>query len=376
MKKNLGIFLLLSFLFHQCSNGSTLNLAKKVEEPKTNLPFVIVTPSYNNSSYVGKNLQSIFSQDYNNYRLIYIDDASTDTTYEDVKNIIEEKGVIQKVELIRNEKNQKALYNLYKAIHSCKDEEIVIILDGDDWFSNDHVLSDLNKYYANKNVWMTYGQYMRHPDSQIGLCQAVSMEFLKNANMRKGPWYYSHLRTFYAGLFKKIRLEDLSQDGQFFPVTYDLAIMFPMLEMARTHAFFTPEVFYVYNWENPTCDQKIREKEQLAVEAYLRGKTVYSPLKLHPAKNEQKNACDLVVFSFNRPLQLFALLESTELHVKGMRKIAVLMRSDEEFIEGYNKVKERFPYVHFVEQPKINTRESFKPILLDLLFGKFGKDAN
>lgn len=377
---SLLLIVFLMGIFQQCSGAnSTLNIAKKIENTTKKNPFVVVVPSYNNRAYFENNLSSIFSQDYDNFRVIYVDDASTDETLELVKNYIETNNLKDKVELVHNETNKRALYNLYKAIHSCKNDEIVVILDGDDWFASTHVLSDLNKYYADKNVWMTYGQYIRYPDENMGLCKPVTRDFLANAKPRQGPWLYSHLRTFYAGLFKRIQLEDLTQNGQFYPVTYDLAIMYPMLEMAREHAYFTPDISYVYNWENPITDQKIREQEQLRVETYIRGLPIYKQLKTHPKEPFSKSSSDvsdLIVFSYNRPMQLYALLESTEKHVKGFRKIGVLYRADEEYDGGYEIVKKRFPQVHYQKQPKVNPKKQFKPMVMQMLFGKFGKGAD
>ncbi len=42
--------------------------------------FVIVIPSNNNKDWYQKNLDSVFNQRYLNYRVIYIDDGSTDNT--------------------------------------------------------------------------------------------------------------------------------------------------------------------------------------------------------------------------------------------------------------------------------------------------------
>ena len=40
--------------------------------------FTIITPSYNNVEWVEFNLASVLNQTYSNYRVMYIDDASTD----------------------------------------------------------------------------------------------------------------------------------------------------------------------------------------------------------------------------------------------------------------------------------------------------------
>ena len=372
--------LVFSAIFQECSAlNRSLNIAKKTDVICENLPFVIVVASYNNAFYYERNLSSIFSQDYQNFRVIYIDDASKDSTHELVENYINANNLHNKIELIQNTTNKKALYNLYKAIHSCRNDEIIVILDGDDWFANTHVLSDLNKYYADKNVWLTYGQYIRYPDEQLGLCRPVAKEFLTKGKPRQGPWLYSHLRTFYAGLFKRIKLEDLTQNGQFYPVTCDLAIMYPMLEMAREHSYFTPDISYVYNWENPITDEKIREQEQLKIESYIRSLSQYKPVKDHPKeffKKTNQDVSDLIIFSYNRPMQLYALLESTQKHVEGLRKIGVLYRSDSEYIDSYEKVKKQFPHVDYHQQPKENPKKHFKPMLMEMLFGKFGKGSN
>src|SRR5258708_2734004 len=74
-------------------------------------PFVIVIPSYNNEQFCERNLKSVLSQKYDNFRVIYIDDCSKDGTYGKVEKIIEESGQQAKVTLIRNETNRGAMEN-------------------------------------------------------------------------------------------------------------------------------------------------------------------------------------------------------------------------------------------------------------------------
>jgi hypothetical protein len=50
--------------------------------------------------------------------------------------------------LIRNPVRVGALENLYRCIHTCDDQEIVILLDGDDWLAHPRVLQTLNAVYA------------------------------------------------------------------------------------------------------------------------------------------------------------------------------------------------------------------------------------
>ena len=59
--------------------------------------FVFIISSYNNSQYIKKNLDSILNQTYKLWRIIYIDDHSTDETFNLVNNYIKTNnlGLVQ-----------------------------------------------------------------------------------------------------------------------------------------------------------------------------------------------------------------------------------------------------------------------------------------
>ena len=118
---------------------------------------VIVIASYNNKQWYKRNLDSIFAQEYENYLVIYTDDCSPDGTYELVKSYIKEKGQEHRVILIHNTERRRALANIYTIVHSCKNTDIIAILDGDDWFAHNLVLARVNQEYKDPNVWLTYG---------------------------------------------------------------------------------------------------------------------------------------------------------------------------------------------------------------------------
>jgi hypothetical protein len=242
-------------------------------------PMVIIIASYNNKDWYKLNLDSVFRQNYTNYRIIYIDDASTDKTGDLVEKHIKEKHQENRVTLIKNKKNLKALANIYSAIHEfSKDNEIVVVIDGDDWLAHDHVFALLNKVYQDPNVWMTYGQFLWCPEGDLGFCSPFPQNIIDSRDFRNYTWVSSHLRTFYSGLFKKIKFEDLTDKDGFFPVTCDLAIMFPMLEMASPRICFIPDVLYVYNRMTPLNDDKVRFDRQIHYTNICRNKPKYSAL--------------------------------------------------------------------------------------------------
>lgn len=240
---------------------------------------VVVICSYNNQEWYERNLDSVFTQIYDNYRVIYVDDCSPDGTGKLVQDYIQKNHLESKVTLIRNTTRMGALANLYKAIWMCAPSDIVVNLDGDDWFPHRDVLKHISHVYADKNVWLTYGQFVYYPSYQYGLGEEIPSHVIAENSFRTCHQGTTALRTFYAGLFHQIKKEDLLYNGEFFSAGYDLAIMFPMLEMAGKHSRFIPEINYVYNIQNQINDHKVRFDEQAEVDHYIRKKEKYQPLK-------------------------------------------------------------------------------------------------
>ena len=252
---------------------------------------VVVVASYNNLQYHRTNLGSIFDQKYSNYHVIYIDDCSNDGMYEKIKKFIYLHKKEDTVTLIRNNERRGALHNQYDAIHMCKDTDLIVILDGDDWFFNNDVFSYLNMVYAHPDVWLTSGQFIQHPTRHRGWCAAMPHEIVANNTFRDYIHAPGHLRTFYAGLFKQIKEEDLLYNGDFFRMTGDIAAMFPMIEMARHgHFKFLNQILMVYNIGNPINDHKVIQGLQKKLDIEIRRRRKYDPIETPflPQKREKE----------------------------------------------------------------------------------------
>ena len=248
---------------------------------------VVVIASYNNSKWYEKNLSTLFAQKYSNYHVIYIDDSSSDNTFKLVKNYVYKMGQSHRVTLINNKERKGALDNLYSAIHSCSDCAIIITYDGDDWMplGVTDVLQTINEAYVDPNVLLTYGQFETFPGKHLGICHPMPDYIIDAKSYRKEHWFTSHMRTFYAGLFKKIRKEDLMMDGEFYSVSWDQAFMLPMLEMASGHIKFIDKIMYVYNQANPLNDFRQHLRKQLNYERLIRRKECYTALDLKEAQS-------------------------------------------------------------------------------------------
>lgn len=237
--------------------------------------------SYNNEQFCERNLRSIKEQTFTDYRIIYIDDCSLDSTYEKVKKLKMELDLEEKMELIQNKERLGILENHYNAIHRLKNDEIVILLDGDDWFYSPDVLAIVDEAYQNLDTWVTYGQFVCLSDGQLGCAVEENREALQKGKVRY-HWIFSHLKTFYASLFKKIALKDLQKKGKFLPSAGDLAIMYPIVEMAREHTKFIPTTLVVYNDKTGSNDHLLKSPLQRYMTRYIQSLKPYEPFKGDP----------------------------------------------------------------------------------------------
>lgn len=241
---------------------------------------IIIVPTYNNSRHdiCIKNIISILEQDYDNFHVYIINDCSTDDTYTKLHNFITAHPRGNKVTLINNKTRIGAMGNYYYMIHTLDDHVIVINVDGDDWLSGPHVLAYINRIYDNEHIWLTYGQYIEYPKNSIGFCSGYTTQVIKQNSFRKHGLPISHLRTYYAWLFKRIKQEDLMYNGEFVQATCDKVLMVPMVEMSGGRFYCIQEVLYVYNAINPISDMRIYGYMQGLIRDRLFKMKPYEPL--------------------------------------------------------------------------------------------------
>lgn len=263
-------------------------------------PIVVVIPSYNNEKWVEKNLTSVFTQKYENFKVIYVDDCSTDNTCEMVLELVDRYNQQERVTVIHNETRCGAMANWYKAIHMCDDNTIIVQLDGDDWLAHDEVLSYINEIYSGSDIWTTYGQFMEYPTGikYYEYSQRFTEDVIACNSFRKvAQLPMSHLRTCYAWLFKSIKLEDALYQGNFYPMTCDKIIMACCIEMAAHHHYCVPEILYVYNGTNNISDHKVNWEFQRSLAWYILSLPPYKQLDA-PKKVDKLDDLDCVSLIF------------------------------------------------------------------------------
>jgi glycosyltransferase involved in cell wall biosynthesis len=244
--------------------------------------FLVIVPVYN-SKYIGRCIESILSQEYHNknYKIIIVDDCSTDDTWD----IIKKYGVPAN----RNRVHRgSAIENIIKGIKTGSDNDIIICIDGDDYLPKNDVFGYLNAVYTD-NVWLTYGQYTSLSGKFENICQRldhintcdiignrVVLELDSRTYRQSKVWCTSHLRTFRKWLFDRIKKKDLRDaGGNYFRTGWDLAMMYPMIEMAGDkHIIFIDKIMYVYDDMNNNYGSRAEENMKNA--EYIQSKPLYN----------------------------------------------------------------------------------------------------
>src|SRR5579864_2946877 len=88
-------------------------------------------------------------------------------------------------------------------------------------------------------------------------------------------------------------------------------------------------------------------------------------LLIHNFFIQTHTSADLIIFSFDRPLQLYALLESVHMHVTDINSTTVIYRtSNERHQVAFNHVASQFPNAQFLHQQTIT---DFKTLTVQAL---------
>ena len=222
------------------------------------MSITVITTARNAEEYAARSVLSVASQTVKPRVHYFVDAESEDRTI-----VAAYRGLLcsrdwqptsdapERLKLVRSPRSVGKLENIVRIVRTLPPDEIVVLVDGDDWLAHDTVLEKVERIYNPGSMhlepWMTFGQYMNWPSYTRGFARGLipGMPFKL---LRTGLWGMTHLKTFKAGLFQAIPIEYLlDSKGMYLAHADDLAFMWAMGEMAGNRAEFIPEILYIYN---------------------------------------------------------------------------------------------------------------------------------
>lgn len=113
---------------------SRVILLKNVLYMNDILTFSVIIPCYNSVELLERGINSLLKQAFRNFEVVFVDDCSTDGTYDYLLNCKSESAL--NIQVLRNEKNCGPGESRNLGIREAKGEYIAF-MDSDDWYEED-----------------------------------------------------------------------------------------------------------------------------------------------------------------------------------------------------------------------------------------------
>jgi glycosyltransferase involved in cell wall biosynthesis len=240
---------------------------------------------YNTIQYLQKCLTSIFEQVCAiPFQAVLVDDASPDSYITEFLDEWQKKEPTRLV-IVRNKERVGKGANLFRCLDAarCDPEDIICILDGDDWLASTYSLQTVVERYQNTNCWVTYGSYLQS-NGDTGFCTVPLTEHhytseKKGRGFRECGWVFSHLFTARAFLWNKLPKDLNIFNGKQTMFTADQVFNIPLAEMAGSSRIqYIDQALMIYNNENPMNDYKVDYNEQISIDNQNRKRPAFKAL--------------------------------------------------------------------------------------------------
>jgi glycosyltransferase involved in cell wall biosynthesis len=221
----------------------------------------IVSCSRNNEKYLKQHIESVQSQTYTNFEHILIDDASTDSSLDLIRQYCNPNNTIA----IARKARVTALVNHITAFKILTGD-LVVHLDGDDYFYDSGVLDYIVSKYKETDCWATYGSWVHAPGSRrtfiMGKHPTGKAEDIRNSG---SGWYFTHLRTFKKNLISAIPAMDLfNREGSLYPTAPDVVLLTGIYEYASkfNKVLYIDKPLVVYNSDTGSNEMDLQGQDQ------------------------------------------------------------------------------------------------------------------
>jgi glycosyltransferase involved in cell wall biosynthesis len=236
--------------------------------------------------YVARSIASVRAQSVAEWELYCTVDPCGDRTWEEA---LAASDGDPRVHVRRNSQRLFAMENLIRAIDrsAAAPEDVIVVLDGDDWFATPHALRTIEATYARHQCWLTYGSWISDPPDLEGHRAGRWPAYPDDtSDFRKAEWLATAVRTWKKWLWDRIDDRDFrDEQGRYFRVSEDQAVMCPMLEMCGVaRAKHIAEVLMVYNRNSPHAVGLTRREEMFKNARYIRTRPPYPRLEGQPAR--------------------------------------------------------------------------------------------
>ena len=189
----------------------------------------LITVTYNAESTIERCIRSVIAQNYQNIEYIVIDGASTDSTIQIINRYA------QNIKIVISEPD-KGMYDALNKGIKLATGDIVGILNADDYFASDDILTDVATVFMHSNTDVLYGN-LDFVDVNETIIRKWRTRAYKRGNFDWG-WMPAH-PTFYCrkSLFNSFGVYSLEHG-----TAADYELMLRFMHKTEVNAYFLDKV--------------------------------------------------------------------------------------------------------------------------------------
>lgn len=294
---------------------------------------VVIIISHNNEQSITRTLESVIVQKYERKKIVYLDDGSTDNTCSTaIAYMHEQQAQSTDFTHIHSSKHEGRLAHLYRIIQKCQDNDIIIPINGSDWLADANLFSIINDEYSDHELWLLRGLGTAYP----------------YRNYSATP-----LCTFYAALFKRLKLEDLLDKDSFQQTDLIDAPIALLKILAGTHYKEINKLFIVRSCPTKYTKQTYNGSHYAALEA------------LAPSTPCYTTAPDIIIFS-QTPSHLKTLCTAISKYFTHYGSLFVLYLQEQSTSGHYAQFATELPGIHCIHYDSSNFYAKYRELLQNI----------
>lgn len=226
----------------------------------------IVITLFNKEKFIKKAIESVFNQQFSDWKLLILDDASTDQSVA----IVEEYLPNERIQLIKLTKNLGQTHLLNYAL-ALIDTPYFLQLDADDWLDETALLYVHDVMRANPSLALVYANnidYVEDADGNIFQTRHVNHEqFVNRYQLLKQLWYTLLPRFYRTEAVKEIGGWLAQSKGDMLVEDYQM-----ILRLAGKYdwQWLNETLYYrrIYNWNQRKHEDTLPIRAQFVFDLY------------------------------------------------------------------------------------------------------------
>ena len=197
----------------------------------------IIIPVYNSQKFINKTIKSVFRQTYKKWKIIIIDDASTDNTIKLVEKIRKKYKERRKIVILKNNINSGQAFSRNRGLKYSK-SKFVTFLDADDFWDKNKLKKQIN-FMLKYNYDFTYCDYKSIKNNKIKIIKTPN--FFNYKNFTKNTSIATSAMIIKKKILKNILFPDLRLCEDYY---------FKCLILKSKDAYKCPGVYSFYRLRN------------------------------------------------------------------------------------------------------------------------------